>query len=151
MYAKDTLDKIIDRREMLRVKLKSLAAEARIIRREEQRQRFDRRGRARAFGPLAAELRWHRVSTVREEARLTHIAYAMVRGRDPESVEPNGPGLAEEQWKRVRAMWAKYGPVGWQERSAIEKLPCPAAMKLKPIVSTPRVKRPRPTREAMAA
>ena len=136
---------------MLRVKIKSLAAEAAIIRREEQRQRFDRRGRARGFGPLAAELRWHRVGTVREEARLSHLAYAMVRGRDPETIEPGGTGLTEAQWKRVRAMWAKYGPAGFAERCAIEKLECPAALKLKPRKQKPRVKKARPSRELAAA
>lgn len=151
MYVKDTLDRIADRREMLRVKIKSLAAEAGIIRREEHRQRFDRRGRARGFGPIAAELQWHRTGVVREEARLAHIAYALVRGRDADTIEPNGPGLTAEQWKRVRAMLVKYGPAAYAERVANEKRECPDALRLKPVVTKPRVKRVRQSRELAAA
>ena len=49
MYAKDK-ETIIDRREMLRIKVKSLTAEARIIRVEERK----------TFGALRNELHIHR-------------------------------------------------------------------------------------------
>lgn len=62
MYDKNTV--LIDRREMLRVKAKSLAEEAHLIRREERRTR----------GLLRDELRWHRTGVVRFEARATHLA-----------------------------------------------------------------------------
>ncbi len=61
MYAKN--GELLDRREMLKVKVKSLAEEARIIRREERR----------VLGLLRDELSWHRRQDVRSAARtLVH-------------------------------------------------------------------------------
>jgi len=90
-----------DRREMLKVKVKSLAEEARIIRREERKTRHG----------LRWELHDHRAGTLRAEARATHIAYAMIRGRTLYQIEccarlPRPATL----WERVRAMIKKYGP-----------------------------------------
>lgn len=92
---------IKDRREMLRVKVKSLAEEAHIIRREEQRTR----------GQLRDELHLHRVGTVRIEARATHLAYGLIKGRTVEQMEPNSQSRDEYIWKKVRAMVQRYGPV----------------------------------------
>lgn len=75
MYDKNTV--LIDRREMLRVKAKSLAEEAHLIRREERRTR----------GLLRDELRWHRTGVVRFEARATHLAYGIIRGRSIDRIE----------------------------------------------------------------
>lgn len=91
--------KIIDRREMLKIKLKSLAEEARIIRREEQRTR----------GALRDELHHHRIQVVRKAARETHIAYAEIRGIPLERVERQGSRPYDA--KAVHAMVKKYGPV----------------------------------------
>lgn len=108
MYAKDRAT-IIDRREMLRVKLKSLAEEARIIRREE----------LRAHGEIREELYRHRIDTVRAEARATHLAYGFIRGLTLEQMEPvrnvGVPAdLAELRDKalfaKVDVMVRKYGP-----------------------------------------
>lgn len=100
MYAKDkTL--LIDRREMLRVKLKSLAEEARIIRREERR----------AWGVLRDELHQHRVRQVRSEARHTHLAYGFLRGKTYQQIEPSGSYTLPD-WNSVAAMLKKYGVVG---------------------------------------
>ena len=96
MYDKDK--NIIDRREMLRVKLKSLAAEARIIRREEQR----------TFGALRDELHRHRVDIVRKVARDTHIAYGLIRGKTIDQMEPTRK--FDPDWDAVNKMVAKYGP-----------------------------------------
>lgn len=102
MYAKDRTT-IQDRREMLRVKIKSLAEEARIIRREERR----------THGPLRTELHDHRVKAVRSEARHTHLAYGYIRGRRYEQIE----ALASfpPHWERVRVMVKKFGPAGFSE------------------------------------
>lgn len=108
MYAKDRVT-IIDQREMLRVKLKSLAAEARIIRKEEQATHGEQRDRLHA----------HRVGIVRFEARAAHLAYGFIRGRTRDQMEPvRYPGLPE--WtvkamegplmKRVKELAKKYGP-----------------------------------------
>lgn len=113
MYSKDRTT-IVDRREMLRVKLKSLAAEARIIRLEE----------LRTHGDLRRELRDHRKGTVGYEARATHLAYGFIRGRTLEAMEPRRyvgmpKWLADEcdrqLFERVRAMTKKYGPAGFIE------------------------------------
>lgn len=99
MYAKD--GKIIDRREMLKVKIKSLAEEARIIRREEHRTR----------GELRNELREHRVGIVRSEARATHIAYGLIRGRSLDRIEPGAK--RQPDWKKIESMCKRYGPTGF--------------------------------------
>ena len=66
-----------------RVKIKSLAAEARIIRQEERRC---------SHGDYAGEsqrgcLRHHRTTVVRLEQRSTLLAYAFLRGRKYRQVE----------------------------------------------------------------
>lgn len=91
-------DKIIDRREMLRVKLKSLAEEARIIRREERR----------THGRLRDELHLHRIGVVREAARNTHIAYGLIKGRTLEQIEGNAKSAPD--WDAIGKMLKKYGP-----------------------------------------
>ena len=97
MYAENR-ETIVDRREMLRVKCKSLAAEARIIRAEERR----------THGALRDELRNHRVLVVRSEARHAYLAYGFVRGRSYVSMEPRYE--IAPNWTRVRPMLKKYGP-----------------------------------------
>jgi hypothetical protein len=67
--------------EYLRVKIKSLAEEARIIRHEEHRASAYHRGL------LCAKLRDHRVKEVRPEARAALLAYAFLRGRPYTTVE----------------------------------------------------------------
>jgi hypothetical protein len=64
----------------LRVNLKSLTAEARIIRHETRRA-----------GPAYRdELALHRRGRLREEARYTHLALALLRGRRYRQVEQEG-------------------------------------------------------------
>ena len=102
MYAKDRTT-IVDRREMLRVKVKSLAVEARIIRREAQR----------THGVLRDELHTHRVWLLRSEARHTHLAYGFIRGRTYLQIEPKA--ATAPNWERVRKMTKRYGPSGFVE------------------------------------
>jgi hypothetical protein len=102
MYAKDKAV-ILDRREMLRVKLKSLAAEAKIIRREEKR----------TFGVIRDELWKHRITVVRSEARCTHLAYGFIKGHTLEQMEQKSD--TPPDWGKVRAMLKKYGPIGMLE------------------------------------
>ena len=93
--------KLYDRREMLRVKIKSLAEEARIIRREEQRA---------AGWELRTELHLHRVGVVRSATRDALMAYGLIRGRTPEQTEPRAK--TEPNWDAVDKMLKKYGPPG---------------------------------------
>lgn len=81
----------------LKVKIKALAAEARIIRIEE----------LRSHGELRSALYKHRVYDVRAEARATQIAYGYLRGRLFIVIEPNAQTVPD--WKRVEAMVKKYG------------------------------------------
>lgn len=86
-------------RQALRVKIKSLAEEARIIRQEEQRldgQDFRRGG-----------LRGHRIRDVRQEARAAQVAYAYLRRKSYQATEhaaKSAPNLA-----RVREIVRKFG------------------------------------------
>lgn len=156
MYSKD--GKVVDRREHLKIKLKSLAAEAKIIRKEEkkvgtvryvlvpERPRWDgkqseggevvgvrpaywRRVRM-SINPLADEMYRHRIDVVRVEARATHIAYGLIKGRTIEQMEgtrhiPHGADSIRNQerdkrfWEKVHAMVAKYGP--GPEKSPVAK------------------------------
>lgn len=101
---------IVDRREMLRVKAKSLAEEARIIRKEETRTQ----------GSLREELHWHRIKDVRSEARATYLAYGLIRGTALDRIErPTKDPRTEQLWKRVRAMAEKYGPLDKAARSEL--------------------------------
>lgn len=61
-------------RAKFRVKIKSLAEEARIIRHEERRMKGQNNDGYRG------ELRYHRISVVRDEQRATLLAYALLRG-----------------------------------------------------------------------
>lgn len=89
--------KIVDRREMLRVKVKSLAEEAKIIRREERKTQ----------GDLRNELHEHRVTVVRRAARDAHIAYGLIRGLTIDQMEPTRK--SEPDWEAIKKMVFKYG------------------------------------------
>lgn len=89
------------RNTFLRVKLKSLAEEARIIRIEESRankhKNYD----------LQNRLRDHRTWTVRHAARETLLAYQFLRGVPYETVER--PDSIPPDWQSVLKMVKKYG------------------------------------------
>lgn len=99
MYSKDKIT-IVDRREMLKVKVKSLALEAQIIRKEERR----------THGELRAELHTHRVDVVRSEARHSCVAYGLIKGRRYEQMEVKPAKPID--WARVNKMLRRYGPAG---------------------------------------
>ena len=107
VYTKD-LTSVVDRREMLRVKIKSLAEEARIIRKEEKRVLFRKprtfRGRtvwAGTSGPLHIELWYHRVTDVRWHARAAHLAYGLIRGLTRDQMEPKRRPLENDTDKQA--------------------------------------------------
>lgn len=93
-----------DHRLFLKVKIKSLAEEARIIRKEEKR--------CNSF--LKHELRVHRTSVVRLEARATLLAYGYIRGRTYKQLEgkvtPNHY-TDKALCTKAKAMVEKYGEV----------------------------------------
>lgn len=87
-----------DRRRLLKIKVKSLAAEARIIKHEEHKLP----GLAR--GPLTE----HRKNVVRRACRNTHLAYGFLRGRTREQIETRCHDLPN--YREVRRMVEQYGP-----------------------------------------
>src|SRR5262245_22683307 len=104
--------KFRDRRLFLKVKLKSLAAEAKIIRAGERRQ-------AAAKGILHGELYAHRTGIVRAEARHTLLAYSFLRGKTYRQIEAKA--REAPQWVKVEAMVRKYGEAfggNWKENEA---------------------------------
>jgi len=92
------------RNPYLRVKLKSLAEEARIIRLEEQRA-----NQHRDF-QLQNNLREHRIGKVRTAARETLLAYQYLRGKSYLSCE--SINSIPPNWKNVETMVRRYGD--WQ-------------------------------------
>ncbi len=108
----------------LKVKIKSLAAEAAIIRLEERRAK--RRVHYAVMKQLPEDevkpLEWerqglhhHRTYHVRTEARAAQLAYALIRNVPYKRVEPNAtkgfPGM------RVKVLVAKYGAMGTRVKS----------------------------------
>jgi len=102
---------IKDRRKMLKVKLKSLAAESRIIRMEELRTRG---------GYLRDELCVHRRTIVRSESRHTGLAYGFIRGRTYAQLESTAKTAPD--WKRVERMIRQYGPVAQPAEGYLKQL-----------------------------
>lgn len=94
-----------DRRAMLKVKIKSLAAESKIIRSECKKHRNAR------FGVIADELYTHRTWNVRRESRATNLAYAFIRGKDYKTVEASFRVGHAPDWNKVEQMVIKYGKV----------------------------------------
>lgn len=88
-----------NRVRQLKVKIKSLAAEAQIIRMEENRSLPGSR--------MQQELHQHRTLDVRKEQRNSFLAYAFLRGI-PLSVCEKG-AKSEPDWKRVAQIVDKFG------------------------------------------
>jgi hypothetical protein len=88
----------MDERTYLKVKIKSLAEEARIIRKETKRAKSK---------TIKEGLYLHRIGTVRIEARHTHLAYGFLRGREYHQIETSAHSAPD--WKKVRKMIEKYG------------------------------------------
>lgn len=93
----------------LKVKIKSLAAEARIIRLEEQKAL----GRKKPDPVLYLSLRYHRTKDVRGEQRASLLAYAFVRGKAYAAAEKpaatNPPDMV-----RVKKLIEKFGGQPYQ-------------------------------------
>lgn len=100
----------------LRVKIKSLAAEARIIRAEE------RKAKASGNRALLDGLHSHRIFDVRSAARRTYIAYGYLRGRRYDQIERNGTGNLHGHWNSIARMIVKYGPEGWYHFQSEERI-----------------------------
>lgn len=87
-----------NRIKQLKVKIKSLAAESRIIRLETNRSKDQQ---------TKWDLAHHRTGIVREEARYSQLAYAFLRGRSYASVEAKTD--KELDLKRVEKLVERFG------------------------------------------
>lgn len=96
----------------LKIKAKSLAEEARIIRREEHKLKsipFSKRPKG-----LLEDIQCHRTGLVRSAARATHLARAYVKGQPYAQVEPSCREPRELEWfirEPSLKMIKKYGGV----------------------------------------
>ena len=89
---------MINRKLALKVKVKHLAEEARIIRKEEHR----------TYGDTRDWLYSHRIHVVRPEARASQIAYAFAKGTPLRKVEKYPETIPETVWARVTKMIGAY-------------------------------------------
>lgn len=96
---------MINKKLGLKVKVKHLAEESRIIRKEELRTHGDTRD----------WLYLHRINNVRSEARATHLAYAFAKGTPLRSVEKYPERIPVQVWSRVTAMVKRYSSRGIKE------------------------------------
>jgi hypothetical protein len=94
--------------KMLKVKIKSLAAEAKIIRLEERR--------SRPGGDQQIELHVHRVRDVRNEQRCSLLAYAFIRGVALARCEARSESPPD--WMRVSKLVEKFGVAYCSKRGA---------------------------------
>lgn len=118
--------------KMLKVKIKSLAEEAQIIRLEEKRalaRTPDGKPSKWTDPDLYCSLREHRVKDVRKEQRHSLLAYAFLRGVPYVKVEPKvgrkdqPKWVSDPDWKRVGQLVDKFG-LTWRatsEEKAVQK------------------------------
>lgn len=93
----------MDKRVFLKIKLKSLAEEARIIRKEEKRH----------IGTMRESLYLHRIHRVRTAARNTLLAYSYIRGRSYHQVERIAH--TAPNWKEVERMVKQYSMIKFDQ------------------------------------
>jgi len=92
---------------MLKVKIKTLAEEARIIRLEERR--------SKPGSQRQGELHGHRVHTLRTDQRYSLLAYAFLRGVPLSRVEKNSK--SDPDYTRVAKIVGKFGTTNASEYS----------------------------------
>lgn len=98
-----------DQRAYLKVKIKSLAEEAKIIRKEEKGPHSDRDEYGHSARQMGLQL--HRTGVVRREARHALLAYGFLRGRRYRQMEAKCEFPPD--WESVQRMVVKYGLQGY--------------------------------------
>lgn len=99
--------------EYLKVKVKSLAVESRIIRQEEIKAKRaykwnrDHDGNPEKFNRLREGLYEHRVGSLRNESRISHLAYGFLKKVSYKAME-NKCGT-DPDWDRIARLIKKYG------------------------------------------
>ncbi len=125
----------------LKVKICSLAAEARIIKRMEKRL-FKAVRRNPKCQEQAQSLFWHRIGDVRWASRDTLLAYGFLRGHPYKTMEPKR--YSDPDWKAIANMVSKYGH--GDGRAIMQHFEQWKQSAGEPPVKPPREKRARPTR-----
>jgi hypothetical protein len=90
----------------LKIKIKSLAAEALIIRKEARKVR----------GDLRHSLNQHRKTDVRWEARSSMLAYGFLRGRPYKLMEEKVRADNQPDWTRIEQLVKKFGEDDMRDR-----------------------------------
>lgn len=101
-------------KEHLKIKILSLAAEARIIRHQEVRARNDARRITKKRGPGHSDVRneirqslyLHRINVVRRECRTANLAYGFLRGTPYIAMERKAH--SEPDWSGVLKMICRF-------------------------------------------
>lgn len=120
----------------LKIKLMSLAAEAKIIRRQEQKL-VKRRRQLRAAGrdvpndigglsDVLVSMHNHRTLEVRREARSAHLAYGYLRGTPYRAMEWRCEDYHQPNWKRVLEIVNKFGSMKHTAEALAEWADVPA-------------------------
>lgn len=112
----------------LKIKIKSLAEESRIIRAEEAKCLGRARRLAKIQGleetsakarDLFDSLRHHRRVLVRQESRHSGLAYALLRGRTYRQVEASCYKENAPNWDRVATLVSSFSGVGKAEAKTL--------------------------------
>lgn len=102
-------------REYVKIKVKSLAEEAKMIRREENLLKWKKRaarGRERAQKAIQG-LQLHRVREVRREARSANLAYGFMLGLEYDQME--NFAWSQPDWNKIQRLIENYGEGGHNE------------------------------------
>jgi len=104
-------------RDYLKVKVLSLAEEAKIIRRlEKRRLKYARKDKKEHKNSdlnyqIYFGLRSHRIFNVRNEARAAHLAYGYLKGLNFQQMEQKTYSNNQPNWNRVKKLVDSYtGP-----------------------------------------
>jgi hypothetical protein len=93
-------DTMRDERLFLKIKIKSLAAEARIIRHHEKKERRTE---------IRDQLVFHRRLVVRRHTRMNLLAYGFIRGRKYRQIEAKvRQPLRVDQWREVEKIVKRF-------------------------------------------
>lgn len=110
---KFTLIKDMKVKTHLKIKISSLAAEARIIRREERKWK--------GTHPMRQNLHLHRTKDVRYEQRSSLIAYGFLRGRAYRQIEQkNHPDRKKPNWTNIIEIATRFGDL--DKRDAAQQI-----------------------------
>ena len=103
----------------LKIKIKSLAAEAVIIKREEQKWKklsvFTEN--VKQPHPMFFALRQHRLDEVRTECRSAILAYGYLRGRTYQQIEAKC--YEQPNWTKIVNLVSKYGNLNAEKRKEV--------------------------------